>query len=54
MQLGLIELRLQPVEFWALTPAEFMLMLGVDGNSTHMSRNAFAALAARFPDEKEE
>lgn len=54
MQLGLVELRLPPDVFWALTPAELMLMAGVGGKAASLSRGAFADLAASFPDNNKE
>lgn len=50
MRLGLVELRLTPDVFWALTPVELMLLAGGDGGSVKMTRVGFEALAARFPD----
>ena len=50
MRLGLVELRLSPEGFWALTPAELMMMLGLENASRSLSRGSFAKLAARFPD----
>ncbi len=38
MRAGLRGLRLRPAEFWALTPAELMLMLGQDGLAPRMGR----------------
>ncbi len=54
MQLGLVDLRLSPHRFWALTPAELMLMTGVGGEVTSLSRAGFADLATSFPDEIKE
>jgi len=54
MRLGLVDLRLRPEQFWALTPAELMLMAGVDGDVASLSRAGFADLAASFPDEIKE
>ena len=54
MRLGLVDLRLRPDQFWALTPAELMLMAGVDGDVASLSRAGFADLAASFPDEIKE
>ena len=54
MRLGLVELRLSPDRFWALTPAELMLMAGVGFDAASLSRGGFADLAASFPDEIEE
>lgn len=53
MRLGLRDLRLRPAEFWGLTPAELMLMAGLDAaHSPAMGRAGLAALAAQFPDEE--
>ena len=54
MRLGLVDLRLSPDRFWALTPAELMLMAGVDGETRSMSRTGFSDLAASFPDKIKE
>lgn len=54
MRLGLVELRLSPERFWALTPAELMLMAGGGGAVASLSRAGFADLAAAFPDGIEE
>lgn len=51
MRLGLVELRLLPDQFWALTPAELILMAGMGGDVASLSRAGFADLAASFPDE---
>lgn len=50
MRLGMVELRLRPEQFWALTPAELMLMTGMGGEGTSLSRAGFADLSASFPD----
>ena len=50
MRLGLVELRLPPDRFWALTPAELMLMAGVEGGVSSLSRAGFTDMAASFPD----
>ncbi|MCU0912076.1 MAG: phage tail assembly chaperone [Rhodobacteraceae bacterium] len=51
MRLGLRGLGLTPAEFWALTPAELMLMLGQDGGaSPPLSRARLMELAAAYPD----
>ncbi len=44
---------LRPDEFWALTPAEFLLMLGPQHGVGPMTRDGLEALAARFPDRTE-
>lgn len=51
LRLGLVQLRLTPAEFWALTPAELALMAGMN-LQTGMTRSAFETLLARFPDEQ--
>ena len=51
MRLGLVEMGLRPAEFWDLTPAELMLLAGIDGRgATAMTRSGLDALMARFPD----
>jgi uncharacterized phage protein (TIGR02216 family) len=53
MRLGLVELGLAPEVFWSLTPAELMLMAGLDGAGELMlTRAALHALMARFPDRR--
>lgn len=51
LRAGLQTLRLQPAEFWSLTPAELGLLLGLDLGPRPMTRDAFAALAALHPDQ---
>ncbi len=51
MRLGLAELRLTPAEFWALTPAELLVVSGRGARIAPMGRERFEALAARYPDE---
>ncbi|MGX9354131.1 rcc01693 family protein [Roseobacteraceae bacterium S113] len=48
---GLRTLGLKPDEFWALTPAELMVMLGVGGDGAPLSRTGLEQLIAAFPDE---
>jgi len=50
MRAGLIRLRLTPAQFWALTPLELAMMLGVDATASRLTRARLEALAARFPD----
>lgn len=52
MRAGLTGLGLKPWEFWALTPAELALMLGIEtgGSGQGMTRARLDALLARFPD----
>jgi uncharacterized phage protein (TIGR02216 family) len=49
MRAGISGLGLSPGEFWRLSPAELLLMLGGTAPAP-MQRSAFDALAARFPD----
>ena len=49
MRAGIHGRGLSPRAFWALTPAELMLMLGRDGPAP-MGRAGLEALAARYPD----
>ncbi|WP_420394961.1 rcc01693 family protein [Nioella sp.] len=53
MRAGMQGLGLTPAEFWALTPAELLLMLGDPGGAAPMGRAGLEALAARFPDHKD-
>lgn len=52
LRLGLSELRLTPDQFWALTPAELLVMAGLDADpgGAGMTRSTLAALVADFPD----
>jgi uncharacterized phage protein (TIGR02216 family) len=43
-------LGLSPAAFWALTPAELLMMLGEGDGGAPMGRDRLEALAARFPD----
>ncbi len=52
LRAGVQGLGLRPWEFWDLTPAELLLMLGLEGGETHgLNRNRLAELQARFPDQ---
>lgn len=54
MRAGLCGLRLQPAEFWALTPAELLMMLGQGGGGpAPMGRARLNDLARAFPDTSE-
>jgi uncharacterized phage protein (TIGR02216 family) len=53
MRLGLHELRLSPAAFWALTPAELLVMLGAEAREAPLGRSRLEELAAAFPDTKE-
>ena len=52
MGAGLRGLGLKPVEFWALTPAELMLMLGVGGGDAPLTRDRLDQLIRAFPDDE--
>ncbi len=53
MRLGLVELRLTPDQFWALTPAELTLMAGLETVPPQVvTRGRLAELAALYPDER--
>lgn len=49
---GIVGLGLKPHEFWALTPGELMLMLGVGKGAGAMTRSGLETLSMAFPDEK--
>ena len=51
IQAGLHGLGLRPAEFWALTPAELMIMLGMGRQETPMTRSGLERLIAAFPDD---
>ena len=50
LRAGVQRLKLRPDEFWALTPAELMVMLGDGEDPAPMGRKALDALMAAFPD----
>jgi len=51
MRAGIRGLGLRPAEFWALTPAELMLMLGAESRGGGaMGRARLEELAAAYPD----
>jgi uncharacterized phage protein (TIGR02216 family) len=50
MRIGLHGLGLHPRDFWSLTPAELMLMLGNERAEPGFSRAALETLMAQFPD----
>lgn len=50
---GLVDLRLSPAEFWALTPVELLVMTGLEGGAAPpLSRARLMELAAAYPDRK--
>jgi uncharacterized phage protein (TIGR02216 family) len=51
MRAGIAGLRLQPAEFWALTPGELALMLGISTDGARgLTRSRLEALVRAFPD----
>lgn len=53
MRAGIRDRGLTPREFWALSPAELMLMLGREGVEPPMSRARLEDMARQWPDTKE-
>lgn len=51
MRIGIRGLGLKPDEFWRLTPAELLLMLGTGSSTAPMGRTRLDELAKAFPDE---
>ncbi len=47
-------LGLSPEAFWAMTPSEFLILLGPENGAAPLRRDAFDALLARFPDKRNE
>ncbi len=51
MRLGMMHLRLSPDQFWALTPAELVVMSGADAKAAAvLTRSGLDALMAQYPD----
>lgn len=50
MRAGIGRLKLRPAEFWALTPVELMLLLGIETAAPPMTRARLMELARSFPD----
>lgn len=50
MRLGLRHLRLHPDTFWALTPAELLVMLGLEAGAPALTRARLEELARAYPD----
>ncbi|MGH1329683.1 MAG: rcc01693 family protein [Paracoccaceae bacterium] len=50
MRAGMRGLGLQPAEFWRLTPAELLLMLGEGSGTAPLGRSRLEELAASYPD----
>lgn len=53
MRIGLHQLRLTPWEFWALTPLEFLVLLGLEGGPPPMARARLEELSRAYPDNME-
>lgn len=54
LRLGLGHLRLRPDQFWALTPAELMMMLGLSPGHGALTRDGLSDLMAAYPDTEKE
>lgn len=52
MRSGLRGLGLLPRDFWALTPAELLMMLGTPAGSAPMGRARLDELSRAFPDQQ--
>lgn len=50
MRIGLHQLRLTPAEFWALSPLEFLVLLGLEGGPPPMARARLEELSRAYPD----
>lgn len=50
LRAGLHDLRLRPADFWALTPAELQVMLGLDARLMPMGRSRLEELQQNYPD----
>lgn len=50
MRIGMKGLGLKPHEFWALTPAEFLILTGVGSGSAPMGRARLDELSKAYPD----
>lgn len=53
LRLGVRQLGLRPAEFWQLSPAELMVMLGREAADAPMTPQGLAALMAAYPDSDE-
>ncbi len=47
---GLARLKLTPAQFWALTPHDLLVMLGLDQGPAAMTRDRLTTLMDAFPD----
>ena len=50
MRLGLQQMGLKPIDFWALTPHELQVMAGLSTISPRMGRDRLAELVRVYPD----
>ena len=50
LRAGIGDMGLKPNEFWALTPAEFLIMSGIGQGPKPMGRAGLTDLLERFPD----
>ncbi|WP_208352942.1 rcc01693 family protein [Pseudaestuariivita rosea] len=50
MRAGMRGLGLRPQEFWALTPAELLFLLGTTSTDAPLTRSRLDELAAAYPD----
>ena len=50
MRAGFRGLGLRPEEFWRLTPAELLMLLGRNGGVAPLNRERLSELARAFPD----
>lgn len=50
MRIGMKGLGLKPHEFWALTPAEFLILTGAGSGSAPMGRARLDELSKAYPD----
>ena len=50
MRAGMRGLGLRPAEFWALTPAELLFLLGAGAGSSPMGRARLEELSQAYPD----
>ncbi|WP_377506383.1 rcc01693 family protein [Octadecabacter sp. R77987] len=51
MRAGMRGAGLRPAEFWALTPAELLILLGAGTGEAPMARARLQELSRAFPDE---
>ena len=54
LRAGVQRLGLRPHEFWQLTPAELVMMLGETGASAPLTRSRLDELSDAFPDDEKE